>query len=83
MNDLRRGNPTLYNKLVMLLARNPNDYRSFMIYLPEAVYGRDAMEFLQSWATTRTDTVEKLVEIARLVQRMDIIEELRQRYEFQ
>ena len=60
--DIKKQNKDLFCKLVKLLDRSPNDFRSFEVWA-EVEDSKDAMHFLAQWSTKETGTLENLASL--------------------
>ena len=83
MKDLQSDNPDLYIQLGKLLKLEPNDFRVFKVHTSlRSDHAEDAIDFLIQWETTGEDSVINFATIASRIGRGDIINELRDHYEF-
>ena len=77
IHEMKKQKPKVYLKIVTLLDRKPNDFRSFEVYAG-VEDSTDAIHFLHKWSTKGTDTLENLISFASELERGDIVLELKQ-----
>ena len=80
MGEMRKTNPTLYERIVTMISIGPKDFRSFQTFTSLSNQMTDAHHFLATWETTGNDTTTSFLQIAKQLNRHDIVKEFHREY---